>query len=419
MTSQGSEEGVVGRSGPGRLDRALIVLAAFLGIGVGFPSVYSSTATVFILPLSETFGWGRSIPSLMYLAGTGGMAIASLWLGRVIAAWGAPRVAALSGLCLAIVLALLGRQSGAPAEAMLLCFIGGALGVGTGAGLWLSIPPGWFDAHLGRALGVVAIGQSFGMALLPPLATSVILAHGWRQAYWVLAGVSLATTLVAAGLLYLIYRRNGVVRGTAPNIALDGLMLAEAIRTRRFWLIALMTFLICFGVVGASIHLFPLFVDRGVEPARLPMAALALGVGTVIGRSCSGVALDQWEARNVAIILFALGAAGLTWMMVMPGDITLLHLVAPPLLIGMALGAESDLLAFLSRRAFGMRDLPVIYNRLLIAFYLGAVSGTMAVGMLSDLGYDRNTGVALLFASCLAAAILSRFLPTSRGESAY
>ena len=380
---------------------------------VGFPSIFSSTLTAFIMPLTRSFGWGRAIPSMMYLAGTVGVAISSIWLGRAIERLGAARVAAGSGVALAGVLAALSLQRGAPAEAIGLCFVAGALGAGTGAGLWLGIPPSWFDAHLGRALGVTALGQSLGLAILPAIASLIINGHGWRAAYDVLAAIELLVTLCAAAMVFWLSGRERV-GGTAPVSAVsDGMELREAVRTASFWGVVLVVGLVSFGVVGVAIHLFPLYIDRGAGGDTLAGVALELGAGTVLGRVGSGVALDHLEARTVAAALFTLGAAGIIWLSMLPSVTMPLDRTGPPLLIGLALGAESDLLAFLARRLFGMRHLSVIYNRLLIAFYVGAVAGTSALGWAAD---ERHSDLALWGAAgaCILAAMAALALPSTR-----
>ena len=395
-----------------RWSPGLALLASFLGIGVGFPSVFSSTATAFILPLTRNFGWGRSVPSLMYLAGTGGLALASLVLGDLIARFGAVRVAAFSGTALAIMLGLLSLQHGSAVEAIALCFAAGLLGAGTGAGLWFSVPPRWFDARLGRALGIAAVGQSVGLGLLPALAAAVMERHGWRTAYLALAAIEFVVTLIAVAILWWLALRRREAGVPEPNTT--GLEPEEALHRNAFWLLAGSIFLVSAGVIGTSIHLFPLLVDRGVPPAYLPIVALALGMGTLLGRIGSGLALDLVETRIVAALLFLGGGVGVAWLAASSALVGPVSRFGPPLLIGVALGAESDVVAYMSRRLFGMRHLPVIYNRLLIAFYAGAVSGTLAVGWASD--HMKSTAAALvtLSASCFLAALLALLLPRTR-----
>ena len=396
-------------------EKTAAIAAGFIGLAVGYPSAYASTVTVFILPLVREFGWGRSVPSFMYLSAMAGIALASLILGSVIERFGAPRVAAASGIAFSVVITSFGWQTGQIGLVLSLAFLAGALGSGTGAGLYLSVLPSWFDRDLGRALGLTVVGQSVGIGLMPALASWVVATEGWRAAYKAVALAQLAFTLTSAAILFWLARR---ARPREPRIAADsgavGLTLGQAIASRNFWLLAATVFLICAGVVGTSIHIFPLYVDRAILPAWLPRIALAVGAGTLVGRVVAGLMLDRVDARVVAAMTFATGGCGILLLTFAGPGLSVLEMLAPPLLIGAALGAESDILAYMARRYFGLAHFPSIYNRLLIAFYLGAVSGTVLLGWAADHMTDTKPALIGLALSCILATILVPALPATR-----
>ena len=388
-----------------------------MGLSVGFPSSYNSTATAFIVPLTRAFGWGRTIPSLMYFAGMVGLTLGSLGLGYVIERFGAARVSALSGVALAVLLSLLGLQNGASALSITLCFLAGMLGAGTGVGLYLAALPTYFDRHLGRALGIAAVGQSAGLAFLPSLAARLIVSHGWRTAYVSIALLQLVVTLLAAALLAWAARRARDERQVVAVVPAIGWSLEEALRTRSFWLLGMAIFLTSAGVVGASIHIFPIYLDRGIAPARLPLVALGMGLGTVIGRLASGLLLDKVRPRFVAATTMTLGAGGLCWLALPGGDLPLLAVMGPPVLVNLALGAESDILAYFVRRLFGTLHFPAIYNRLLTAFYMGAVAGTLFLGVAADHGMGTGSALLVLALGVFAAAGIALTLVSADGAT--
>lgn len=395
----------------GRLEKAAAILAAFVGLGAGYPSSYASTATTFILPLTQEFSWGRIVPALMFVCAMCGIAVASIWLGKVIERFGAPRVAATSGVCLAGVLVLFGCQTGSPVLAFAIAFLAGGLGAGTSTGLYLSALPRWFDRDLGRALGLSIIGISAGATIMPAFASAMTNAYGWRGAYFCLAAVQLTLTLCAALLLSWLARRKQSVAKAAAMSEQSGIGLSEALRTRSFWILAAMTFLATLGVFGPAFHIVPLYADRGIAPAMLPIAAVALGVGTLIGRLCSGILLDFIDARIVACVTFLVGVAGALWLAYFDQIQSVAGLCIPPALLGAAVGAESDILAYMVRRLYGLRHYAVIYNRVLLAFYAGAVTGPLALGWAFD--HLENPSVVLMGVAicCLAASAFAVMLP--------
>lgn len=404
-------------AGRGR-EKAAAILAAFVGLAAGYPSVYGSTTTAFIVPLTQEFGWGRTVPSLMYMCANVGLALMSFWLGSLIERVGAATVAAGSGLCLCAILLLLSMQGGSVPHALVLAFLAGALGAGTGVGLYLSVLPRWFDRDLGRALGFSILGQSAGLTVMPALAATVVTEDGWRRAYQALATAQIALTLVAATILWWLARRARVLLTTGRARHAEGLDVAEALGTRTFWTLGGMMLLATLGIFGAAVQLFPLLVDRGIPGGTLPSVAVALGVGTLIGRLGSGFLLDFVEGRLVAALTFTAGAAAILWLAFGIGADASPGLYVATALLGAALGAESDVLAYLVRRHFGMRHYSAIYNRALIGYFAGAVIGPLSLGLAFDRLATPVPALVGLAISCLLAIGAAALLPPSRKQFA-
>jgi MFS family permease len=397
----------------GKLAPASIIAAAFTGLAVGYPSSYGATATTFILPLTSEFGWGRTIPSLMFVSSMLGIAIASLWLGKVIERYGEARVCATSGLCMAIVMGCLANIEGTTSVAIGLCFFAGALGSGTGVGLYLSILPKWFDRGLGRALAISVLGQSVGITLMPAFAATIIADYGWRNAYYALAALQLLFTLATAAALWMLEKSDHGKERKAGAQAYTGLSIKEAVATRSFWILSAIVFLVTMGVFGPAIHIFPLYADKGLATDKLPMVVVALGMGSLVGRLSSGILLDYLDARIVACITFLTGAVAILWIALAGSAQDPIVIYIPPFLLGLALGAETDILAYMVRRFYGLLHYAAIYNRLLIPYYLGAVTGPMLVGWATDhhVGQSFIIGLAC---SCIMAAVAVFALSTTK-----
>lgn len=397
-----------------RIQKALVVFLAFTGFAVGYACTYAATATTFILPLTEQFGWGRLIPSLMFVAAMLGVVIASFFLGGIIERLGEARVAAISGVCLATVMVLLSMLSGSPAMAVGLALLAGLLGAGTGVGLYVAILPKWFDRGLGRALGIAVIGQSVGSALMPPISAGIIAARGWREAYLALAAIEVTVTLVIAAVLAKLLKSKKQASNASSGAVHDGFTLREALRQKNFWLLETAIFLQTLGMFGVSFHLFPIYHDLGLDWSLLSRVTIAIAVGLAIGRLISGVLLDLIEARLVALGMFGLGALAIAWIATLTSVTGGFITYVPPVLVGIAFGSESDILAYLARRLFGLRHFAVIYNRLLMGFFMGAMAGPTLLGWAFDNLSDPRLGLWGLAASCGLAVIVSLFLPPVR-----
>jgi len=162
----------------------------------------------------------------------------------------------------------------------------------------------------------------------------------------------------------------------------------------------------------------PLYADRGVATAMLPRVTIALGLGTLVGRLISGVLLDHIEARLVGAGTFAIGTAAIVWLAFAANLSDPLMVVLPPAIVGLALGAETDILAYFVRRLFGLAHYPIIYNRLLIAYYFGGIIGPAFVGWGFDYFGDPKYALLAVAASCALAMSSFLLLPNMRAKLA-
>jgi MFS family permease len=355
----------------------------------------------------------------MYDAAMAGVALGSFWLGKLIEKLGEARLAAICGVGMATAMVLLGCMPNSPIIAILLSFLAGVFGTGTGPGLYLSVPPKWFDRGLGRALGLSVVGTSLGAVVMPVISSTAISREGWRIAYFVVAGVQVALTLCAAGLL----SRIGALAGrraeaqTQPEVARAGLTVKQALASPEFWALSVVIFLVTEGATGTAVHLFPLYSDRAVPANMMAGVAAVSGVGALVGRVVTGFLLDRLDHRLVGSVTFAFGAIGMLWLAVASGH-DILTVYVPPAMIGAVLGAESDLLAYMARRYFGLLHYAVIYNRLMMAYCLGAIVGPLSLGWAFDNLSHPAIAIGVMAASCALASGVCALLPKAKAAFA-
>lgn len=400
----------------GRRRRLGAVTGAFIGLSAGYPSSFGATTTVFIVPVALAFDWARTVPVGIYTSSMIGMALASFGLGRMVERFGEARTAICGGIGLALGMAGLSQMNGSIPTALFLGLLIGIFGAGTGVGVYVSVLPKWFNAHLGRALGLAVLGQSAGMTLMPALATAIVSTSGWRSAYLWLAATQLALTAVAVLVLRWVGSPDRPLIHVEGRPASTGMTLAQAIRTHHFWLLAAAIFFATLGILGAAVSLFPIAIDRGIPPHILAGMTAILGVGTALGRLGSGFLLDRIDARWVGAMTFLLGGVGILCLLTLAPGNGSLALYGPAALIGIALGAESDVLAYFARRFFGLAHYPSIYNHLLVAYYLGAIAGPLSVSLLFNLFPLGWQPIFFTAASCLLASGGFALLPCGPRE---
>ena len=156
------------------------------------------------------------------------------------------------------------------------------------------------------------------------------------------------------------------------------------------------------GVGGMIVHLIPLFQVLGAGAKTAARLASLLGIASAIGRLVIGLCLDRFPAPLVTITVLLMGAAGLALLAV--GGLS--FVLVAVILIGLLLGAELDLLAYMASRLFGQRAFGAIYGWLYAMYAIGFGISPFAIGRLHDSfgSYDYALVGSIL---CLAVAALA------------
>src|SRR5205823_14807314 len=124
------------------------------------------------------------------------------------------------------------------------------------------------------------------------------------------------------------------------------------------------------------------------------------------GRVLVGWMADHWFVPRVGAFFFALSVVGFVLAGLYGAHAGFALLVFLSLVIGLGFGAESDVIALLIVRYFGLRSFGAIYGWLLSAFLIGASAGPPLFGV----GHDHfgTYAVPMMIASAvmLVAVIL-------------
>jgi MFS family permease len=149
---------------------------------------------------------------------------------------------------------------------------------------------------------------------------------------------------------------------------LTGFTLGHALKDYRFYLIWLSIALIATAFGGAFINMPKMLGLRGIDAQTQASVMGILGIGIFAGRLITGALLDRFWQGFVAFPLLCLPAIS-AWILL--GDSLAFPMAAlAGFLLGFAAGAESDLIAYLTGRYFGMANYGKIYGMLYMPFGL-------------------------------------------------
>lgn len=381
-----------------------------LGRGLG------ESFTVFLLPISQSFGWDRadvvSIYSLTALCG----GLASPLIGRLFDRSGPRTVFALG-------MALMGGAFLAAVYAQRLWQFQLALGVSVGFGIACigNVPNSillgrWFGKRLTTAMAVVYSATGAGVLIMLPVAQILIDRLGWRGAYQCFGVVVLALLLP---LLVLPWRRFGagseqLVQTQAHDLIDEGWTLVRAMRHHAFWALFCTFFFTAIGMYAISPQVVAYLVDAGFPPLQ---AATAWGFsGVVLLFGMLGVSwLDGIIGRRPSVLFsYAMSIVGIIMLWLLqryPNYALLTGFVA---CFGSMIGSRGPLLSATAMKIFRGERVGTIYGTITIGSGLGSAFGSWTGGLIHDWSHSYDLLIAFSLVSVVLGMIPFLVVPALR-----
>lgn len=396
----------------------VIVAVAFVTMAVGVTA--RNAFSLLFPPILAEFGWARGVTAGAFSLGFVASAVLSPILGRVMDRRG-PRVVMEVGVAVMAAGFFLATAVSEPWHLYL------TLGVLVGAGgnclgytahaLFL---PNWFVARRGLAMSLAFSGVGVGSIALLPWLGAVIEGRGWRAACVALG----ALVLIALAPLNLLVKRGPEDLGLEPDgrpssggpesdlraasivdpsWAAVEWTLPRAMRTARFWWIAVGYFTAMFAWYAVQVHQTKYLIEIGVSAAA---AAWALGLVSLAGVP-GQIALGHVSDRFGREWVWSAGALGFGLCYVL---LLLMRGGPTPTLLSLMVVCQGTLgygltsvIGAIPAEIFAGPHYGTILGMLMLVAIAGGAAGPWVTGVL----YDATGSYAVAFAVGIAGCALS------------
>jgi predicted MFS family arabinose efflux permease len=269
----------------------------------------------------------------------------------------------------------------------------------------------WFVRRRGFASGLAVSGIGVGTLVMPPLATFLIAALGWREAWFILGSLAV---LLGGGMALLIeddpHGRALNPDGDVGHPAIqpsksDGTSVWEALRSRRFMGLYAAGLICSFGLFVPFAHLVPYAQDHGLAPSSAIVLLGLIGIGSTAGRFVLGGFADRMGRRRALLAMFVGMAAALSLWAVSTG---FWPLAAFAVAYGVVYGGWVALLPALVADYFGGPNVTGIIGILYTGVAFGTLVGPTAAGYVFDVSHSYTLPIlAGVCANLIAAAIVA------------
>jgi MFS family permease len=389
---------------------ALCFVLALLGRGL------SDSFTVFLKPISESFGWDRaqvvSVYSLTWLAG----GLMAPVIGRLFDRFG-PRTVYSLGLF------LIGGAFLVASWAQTLWQLQLSIGlcVGIGVAFVGNVPNSillgrWFGPRLPTAMAFVYSAMGAGVLVLLPASQLLIDHVGWRGAYQLFGIVTLGLLLPLSLLPWRLFASG------APDIArkanaefIDGdWTLSSAMRHHAFWALFSTFFFTAVGMYAISAQIVAYLIDAGFPPLEAATAWGFSGIALLFGML--GVTqLDAIIGRRPSVLLsYAISIIGIGLLFLLQYYPSYWLLIAFVVTFGSMIGSRGPLITATAMRIFRGERVGTIFGTISIGSGLGSAFGAWAGGLIHDWTHSYNPVMAFALVAVVLGLIPFLVVPALR-----
>jgi MFS transporter, OFA family, oxalate/formate antiporter len=374
--------------------------------------------SVFIKPLSSTFGWNRAEISLAYSICILVFALVSYPAGRLSDRYGARFIVFTGGVILGVGFFLAGFTD---SKTWLYMTYGVIAGIGGGM-IYLppiATTPKWWPDRRAFATGCAVVGLGLGSFIMGPLATMIMETIGWRYVFWYV-GIAMGVMAILSSMTLVDPPRNWKPKQGNSDSPRKGVnrprdfTFAETVRTSQFWLLYISYFFASFAGLVVIGHIAGHGLDSGLTAMQASWAVSMLAICNAVTRIVTGLFVDKLGTRALFLIYFSLQIFAL--LLLYPAGAIYWQLWIMAAVIGWNYGGMFTLFPATCLTYYGAKSQGTNYGLLFTAFGLAGFAGPFAGGILKDATGSYWVPFALSAGMVGVSVLIAAIIRPPRGE---
>jgi predicted MFS family arabinose efflux permease len=276
----------------------------------------------------------------------------------------------------------------------------------------------WFVRRLNLAMAVYTIALSIGFMLAFPLIGAIVLANGWRTAWWI---IGFALLIVLAPLALLLVRRSpescsidpdGVSTDMDHELPAD-YTLSDALSTPSFWVFGIASAI--YGLIASGIALFneSILAERRFDASTYHRSLVIVALTSLVGNFLGGWIASKWKMNRLLALAMVLLAGSLV---ALPHVSTQTHVAIYAAVMGLAGGFVIVIFFSFWSAAYGRKHLGKIQGAAQALTVIASALGPLVLAETVSRTGSYASIFYLLTAIVIVLAVLAWFVKVPVSE---
>jgi len=344
-------------------------------------------------------------------------ALFSIGVGRLIDRFGSRIVLTVVTIALASVVLGMSAAGSVAAIAILITLTRG-FGQSALSVVSITMVGQWFVRRLNLAMAIYTIALSIGFMLAFPLIGAIVLANGWRTAWWI---IGLALLIALAPLALLLVRRSPEScsidpDGDATDVNDDSpadYTLSEALATPSFWVFGISSAV--YGLIASGIALFneSILAERRFDASTYHCSLVIVALTSLVGNFLGGWIASKWKMNRLLALAMVLLAGSLA---ALPQVSTQTHVAIYAAVMGLAGGFVIVIFFSFWSAAYGRKHLGKIQGAAQALTVVASALGPLVLAETVSRTGSYATIFYLLTVVVTALALLAWFVKVPVSE---